>query len=345
MNCNFDYLLWSNLFYCIIHFYLKGYKNKSLVAGDEECGDNTSLAKLFKEQAKMLQQVQSELSEEKNKTALLSGKMEDLLKEFRSLKEEYTRDTGRKTEEMNKLRNTLEAKSELQASLVDELRFQMQSMRNKIDTSRGLLIENGASIPSQRHLKQSSDLVTSPKKLLRNNSEDSLSSTGSNPCLLSRVSAPHRAEYVWRINSFTKKLKKIQSGSYEDPSRSEPFMTGPNGYRLSMWAYLNGRGKGAEKCLSIYVRVMGGEYDPILTWPVKPCYTFHLISQSQELNKRLDLVRVRDLSIKHSGISRPQKDDKSIIVGFDDFIVHEDIEKKEYLENDSLFIKCIVEIP
>ena len=323
---------------------LQGYKNKSLVAGDEE-GDNTSVAKLFKEQAKTLERVQSELSDEKEKNALLSGKVEELMKEFRTLKEEYTKDTERKTGEVNKLRNALEAKSELQASLIDELRFQMQSMRNKLDTGRGLLIENSASTPSQRHLKQSSELVASPKKLLRNNSDDSLSSTGSNPCLLSRVSGPHRAEYVWRINSFTKKLKKIQSGSYEDPSRSEPFTTGPNGYRLSMWAYLNGRGKGHEKCLSIYVRVMGGEYDPILTWPVKPSYTFHLISQSQEQNKRLDLVRVRDLSIKHGGIARPQKDDKSIIVGFDDFIVHEDIEKKEYLVDDSLFIKCIVEMP
>ena len=72
---------------------------------------------------------------------------------------------------------------------------------------------------------------------------------------------------------------------------------------------------------------------------------FYLISQSSDANKRLDLVRVRDLSIKHGGISKPQKDDKSIIVGFDDFIVHEDIEKKEFLHEDSLFIKCVVEIP
>ena len=179
--------------------------------------------------------------------------------------------------------------------------------------------------------------------MFQNSSQDSLSSTGSNPSLMSRSSLPpQRAEFVWRINAFTKKLKRVQSNTYDEPSRSEPFTTGPNGYRLSMWAYLNGRGKGLDKCLAVYVRIMAGEYDPILQWPVKPCYTFQLISQAQEANKRLDLVRVRDLSIKHNGIMKPQKDDKSIIVGFDDFIVHEDIEKKEYLADDSLFIRCIV---
>ena len=90
---------------------------------------------------------------------------------------------------------------------------------------------------------------------------------------------------------------------------------------------------------------MAGEFDPVLPWPIKPCYTFYLLSQDPDPNKRMDLVRVRDLSIKHSGISRPLKDDKSIIVGFDDFIIHEDIEQKNYLMDDSLFLKVVVEIP
>ena len=249
------------------------------------------------------------------------------------------------SEEMKSFRNGLEAKTELQASTIDELRFQVQSIRNKMDSKRlAADIPNASPMRTVNNKPAEQHLSPTKKIMFQNSSQDSLSSTGSNPCLLSRTALPpQRAEFVWRINAFTKKLKRVQSNTYDDPSRSEPFTTGPNGYRLSMWAYLNGRGRGLDKCLAVYVRIMAGEYDPILQWPVKPCYTFQLISQAHEPNKRLDLVRVRDLSVKHNGIARPLKDDKSIIVGFDDFIVHEDIEKKEYLAEDSLFIRCTVE--
>lgn len=313
-----------------------GYKNQG---SDEEYNVKSAVA-LIKEQSKALQELRKELLEVRNKNAHLTEKIETISKELKNVTDNHNKDVEKNKKELDSLKSTFEVKYELQASIVDELKFQLQSMRNKIDSNRGLLIENNG---TPRSSKQTD--FSSPKKLLRNNSEDSISSSGSNPCLMSRVLSPQRVEFVWRINAFTKKLKKIQSKNYDEPSRSEPFTTGSHGYRLSMWAYLNGRGKGADRCLSLYVRVMAGEYDPILIWPVKPCYTFHLISQSHDPNKRLDLVRVRDLSLKHGGIARPQKDDKSIIVGFDDFIEHEDIEKKEYLAEDSLFIKCVVEIP
>ena len=290
-------------------------------------------------------QLREDLLKERNTNLKLTTQIDELTKTVRSNNDSHSNDLHILKEETKSFRNGLEAKIELQASTIDELRFQVQSIRNKIDSKR-LTTDIPNAIPARTVNNKSSEHHLSPSKkiMFQNSSQDSLSSTGSNPSLMSRSSLPpQRAEFVWRINAFTKKLKRVQSNTYDEPSRSEPFTTGPNGYRLSMWAYLNGRGKGLDKCLAVYVRIMAGEYDPILQWPVKPCYTFQLISQAQEANKRLDLVRVRDLSIKHNGIMKPQKDDKSIIVGFDDFIVHEDIEKKEYLADDSLFIRCIVE--
>lgn len=290
-------------------------------------------------------QLREDLLKERNTNLKLTTQIDELTKTVRSNNDSHSNDLHTLKEETKSFRNGLEAKIELQASTIDELRFQVQSIRNKIDSKR-LTTDTPNASPARTVNNKSSEHHLSPSKkiMFQNSSQDSLSSTGSNPSLMSRSSLPpQRAEFVWRINAFTKKLKRVQSNTYDEPSRSEPFTTGPNGYRLSMWAYLNGRGKGLDKCLAVYVRIMAGEYDPILQWPVKPCYTFQLISQAQEANKRLDLVRVRDLSIKHNGIMKPQKDDKSIIVGFDDFIVHEDIEKKEYLADDSLFIRCIVE--
>jgi len=297
--------------------------------------DMASAIDLIKEQAKIMEEMRKNLREEQNKNISLSKQLDELKIDVDKIKKKPSINK----DEVEKLKNMIEAKDELHASIIDELRFQIQSLRNKLD-GKNSIIENGVLSPAKAKLNQE----FSSKKNSRRNSEDSNGSTSSVPTLLSRVQTTYRGEIVWRINGFTKKLKKIQSGSYEDPSRSEAFTTGPNSYRLSLWAYLNGRGKGTDKCLSVYVRVMAGEFDPILTWPIKPCYTFYLISQENDVNKRLDLVRIRDLSFKPSGLARPQKDDKSIIVGFDEFVVHEEIEQKNYLLDDSIFIKCVVEI-
>ncbi|MCP4477370.1 MAG: hypothetical protein GY818_04695 [Planctomycetaceae bacterium] len=155
----------------------------------------------------------------------------------------------------------------------------------------------------------------------------------------------HRAELVWRISSFSRKLRKIQSGAHEDPYISEPFTTGPFGYRVSVWVYLNGRGKGASNSISVYVRLISGEFDPVLVWPIKPVYTIMLLDQNRDAGLRRNHIRTRDLSVKHAGIDRPKKEDKSVIVGFDDFINHEELEKNNYLVEDAIFIRILVEIP
>ena len=308
--------------------------------------DLSAAVKLINEQTDVIQELRSELNTEKDRNGSLVSKLDVLTNQIGTMISNYNNDIESKKKEIETLKETMEAQNELQASINDEIRFQMQSLRHKIDNSKK--VENGPTSPNKSPLMNSPKLISlteETKKVLRKNSDDSTGTTGSIPCLLSHSNTVHRGEIIWRVNAVSKKLKKIQSGSYEDPSRSEPFSTGPHGYRLSVWAYLNGRGKGAGKCLSLYIRVMAGEFDPVLFWPIKPCYTFYLISQNPDTHKRLDLVRVRDLSIKHNGIFRPKKDDKSVIVGFDDFIIHEDMEKKHFLFDDSLFLKCVVDIP
>ena len=242
---------------------------------------------------------------------------------------------AKKNKEIEKLEHAFEARQELQNSVIDELKLQLQSLRKKVEKTIDV-----SSDPSK--LIEFHDEIS--KKCLRKNSNDSTGSSCSSALILPRLSTVYRGETVWRINSFSKKLKKISAGTYDEPSRSEPFTAGTHGYRLSLWGYLNGRGKSSGKYLSLFIRVLASEVDAILPWPIKPCYTFCLASQDPDPSKRLDFVRIRDLSVKHKGISRPQKDDKSYIVGFDDFILHEELEKKNFLVDDTLFIKCNVEI-
>ena len=158
-------------------------------------------------------------------------------------------------------------------------------------------------------------------------------------------------EQVWRIMNVTRRLQRIQSRRGDDPTTSEPFYSSAFGYKMSAWIYINGRGKEEGRCMSLYACVTCGEYDPILKWPIKPKYTFMLLDQSPDVENRKDLVRTRRVNdfkrddVRQKGIERPLPTERAIIVGFDDFISHEELEMSpRYLVNDTIFIRVLADI-
>ena len=158
-------------------------------------------------------------------------------------------------------------------------------------------------------------------------------------------------ELVWRISSFSRRLQRVQSGRTDDPMTSEPFYTSAFGYKIVVWAYLNGRGKETGNYLSLYACVVSGEYDAVLQWPIKPRYTFTLLDQNPDSEARKDLTRMRKVhdfkrdDVRRKGIDRPGRDERAIIVGFDDFVKHEELEAGNFLADDSLFIRILVDMP
>lgn len=293
--------------------------------------------KVIKEQNGLIVGYRDRLKQEECEREQIHQKLDNLARDFDTLRVRYDQDKEDRLAESNKVADKLELQREYQAQVNDELRLQIHGIKGKIDHSKASVTDKPSPMSFSPLLIKKSD---GERKRL--NSEES---PGSSLNSLFHRPAQHRAELVWRISSFSRKLRKIQSGAHEDPFISEPFTTGPYGYRVSVWVYLNGRGKGASNSLSIYVRIMSGEFDPVLIWPIKPIYTFMLLDQTADASQRRHHIRVRDLSVKHGGIDRPKKEDKSVIVGFDDFIVHEELEKNNYLVDDTFFIRVIVDIP
>lgn len=156
------------------------------------------------------------------------------------------------------------------------------------------------------------------------------------------------AEFVWPIRNFRKRLRRIKDGEVDDPLISEPFYTGTFGYKLSVWVYLNGRGKTLGDWVSVYARVMPSDHDNILCWPVRPMYTFSLLDQSE--GEKDHIVRTRKVNDikrdggKHHGIHRPEGGERSVIVGFDDFVAHAQLEKKNYVLEDCIYLKVEADI-
>ena len=165
-------------------------------------------------------------------------------------------------------------------------------------------------------------------------------------------------EHLWIIRNYSRRLRRIQVGKADDPIRSEPFYTGSPGYRLCVWVYLNGRGKSLGNAISVYGKVMTGDFDAILSWPIRPQFTFTLYEQNCSTESdRKNIVRrrrVHEFKRDHdekngntrinSGIPRPLGDDRSIIVGFDNFVTHEELHACGFLKSDNIFLKVEVEI-
>jgi hypothetical protein len=164
-------------------------------------------------------------------------------------------------------------------------------------------------------------------------------------------------EHLWIIRNYSRRLRRIQHGKLDDPIRSDPFYTGSPGYRLCIWVYLNGRGKSLGSAISVYGKVMAGDFDPILSWPIRPQFTFTLYEQNRSDSDRKDIVRrrrVHEIKRDHDernsvtrangGIPRPLNDDRSIIVGFDNFVTHEELHTCGFLKSDNIFLKVQVEV-
>jgi hypothetical protein len=75
---------------------------------------------------------------------------------------------------------------------------------------------------------------------------------------------------MWRIKDWDEKMQLAKS-SPETHKRifCKPFYTSPSGYKMTSVLYPNGDGVGLNTHVSIYVVILSGEYDDILSWPCR----------------------------------------------------------------------------
>lgn len=62
-------------------------------------------------------------------------------------------------------------------------------------------------------------------------------------------------EFVWKIESFTRKLMDAKSGRASEPLISEPFYTHSHGYKMCAGIWLNGIGTGRGRYISVGLQV------------------------------------------------------------------------------------------
>ena len=147
--------------------------------------------------------------------------------------------------------------------------------------------------------------------------------------------------YIWKISHFGKIQQEAKQGKVTRIS-SEPFFTSPQGYKMKMGIYPNGNKDGEGSHLSVYMHVMKGEYDSILSWPFQQKFKFTLVDQRQEEGNRKDLSRsITPHPPSREGFRRPVQE-VSGGLGYPKFVSLEFLQSRRYIDDDTIFLKIEV---
>ena len=121
---------------------------------------------------------------------------------------------------------------------------------------------------------------------------------------------------------------------------SKPFYTGLDGYKLQIRVDANGGAGGKGTHVSVYVYLLKGEYDDILTWPFKCDITIQLLNWREDkghVEKTIDHYNA--LIANRIRVTREYRAPSGR--GYHKFISHSDLyysitNNTEYINNDAL---------
>ena len=147
--------------------------------------------------------------------------------------------------------------------------------------------------------------------------------------------------FVWKINGLSEMFGAAKTNN-KKYTESPPFYTDSRtencGYKLKIKIYPNGEQRGKDTHVTVYVVVMKGEYDAILSWPFKKKVTFTLIDQQEDPDKRENITRCFTSENMTGSFSRPVKEENPGR-GFCNFISHEKLYTRRYVVDDTLFLR------
>ena len=154
-------------------------------------------------------------------------------------------------------------------------------------------------------------------------------------------SAEKFESFTWRIDCFSEVLGKAKSGK-ETIKESSPFYI--YGYKFKLGIHPCGNGSGKNTHLSVYLKVMKGESDATLTWPLQKRMTFTLVDQQQSTNPRNDIVKHFTSDPKQKHFERPVTEE-NLSVGLPKFVPHEELQERRYIVDDAIFIQFQITSP
>uniref|UniRef100_A0A1B6FZK8 TNF receptor-associated factor 4 n=1 Tax=Cuerna arida TaxID=1464854 RepID=A0A1B6FZK8_9HEMI len=193
---------------------------------------------------------------------------------------------------------------------------------------RGAAMERHLEDSSQQHLVLMCGLVTRQQHQIT-----SLKSA------LSRLSLNHTGTLVWKISDYSAKMADARAKEGMELV-SPPFYTSQFGYKLQASLFLNGNGAGENTHLSLYIKLLPGEFDALLRWPFAHSVAFTLFDQSE---KACNIVESFVPDPTWENFQRPSKEPDTLGFGFPRFVSHETLTKRHFVRDDTLYIRVKVD--
>ena len=148
----------------------------------------------------------------------------------------------------------------------------------------------------------------------------------------------HDGTMIWKIPQFSQRKADADNGKYTSIF-SLPFYTGRYGYKMCLRLYIMGDGIGKGTHLSLFFVVMHGEFDNILQWPFTHKVTFKLINQAGGR----DIVDTFQPDPMSTSFRKP-KSDMNVASGCPRFVSHTELERGGFIVDDTIFIKCMIDV-
>ena len=145
---------------------------------------------------------------------------------------------------------------------------------------------------------------------------------------------------IWKIKNVSQKMEDAKSSEGLELV-SLPFFTSDCGYKLQASLFLNGNGGGEDSHISIYIKVLPGEHDNILKWPFRHTISFTLLDQNQDRQSAVNIVESFIPDPSWPNFHRPStcEDPDQLGFGFPKFVPHGMLQLRNYVKDDTLFIK------
>ena len=109
--------------------------------------------------------------------------------------------------------------------------------------------------------------------------------------------------FVWKIYNFKRAYMKAASGI--EKVIANTFYLSSNGYRLRIKFFFNAKQAFGRLSFFIYICVVPGEFDPLLSWPFKEKVRVTLINQDPPRDDVKDICNVTDFGSLDVPIMRP----------------------------------------
>lgn len=154
-------------------------------------------------------------------------------------------------------------------------------------------------------------------------------------------SKSHSCTFFWRVLHWQHKLDQAEKNEIA-VVYSEPFYTDTPGYKLRVELFPNGDERSKGRHLSIFLRLLKGDYDSIVRWPfAKQCKIVVMSQQSD--TRQNDVPRSVNLSagpqnIKDKALQRPQSEEQKRSFGFSTFLPLENLKSGNFIQDDCLII-------